>query len=903
MTEPAPAGRERAAAVPTSQHAIFDLTPTGVVTSWNPAAVLLYGYLEEEIVGRGADVLCPAARRAEAAGILRRVISAGRTERYEADRVRKDGTLVTVSLTVAPITSPAGAVVGVSAVSYEVSGQHAAQDQADAAIRSERRDAQERTDIQRRDARDAQERTDVQADIQRRDARDAQERTDVQAGIQRRDARDAQDQTEAAQDSERRDAQDLADARREDERRDALEQSQGQAEGTIDSERRDARDARHVQEATDIQRRDARDAQERTNVQADTQRRDARDAQERTDVQAGIQRRDARDAQDQAEAAQDSQRRDAQDLADARRADERRETLEQNEELQAQLRQIQRMNSLGQLAGGVAHDFNNLLAVILSYATFVSRRLAMAAESGADGDWDEARADMEHIQQAVGRAAALTRQLLAFASREAIRPLAVNLNKVIGHVEELLRRAIGEHITLTTSLADGLWPILADAGKLEQVLINLAVNARDAMPGGGTLTIATENITTAADSAGAGTRPRQERQVQLRISDTGTGMTADVIEHAFDPFFTTKDASKGTGLGLATVYGIITQAGASIQVSSQPGNGTTFRIVLPVTDEATAPAREPAPFDWEPHGETILVVEDQDELREVTKRIFAEAGYHVIAAASGPEALEIARNHDGQVHLLVTDILMPHMLGTEVAERLQAIKPGAGVLYMSGYAGPPHTSQDRLDPDAILVEKPFSDADLLAKAGQALSGHTGRPLRHAARLAVFASGKPPRERGGLRAVLQSELAEEGGHIILDGLFRQEHPRRDLPVGQPLPDEVEHVFLLGGQCGDLIDRRHLLAEPPHHPLCRVCVERGAAAGDRPHRADQLRPGRLLQHKTCGARHDRTEERLVISVRREHQAGGSRKHGTDLTAGRHPVSVGQANVEHGHIRPQR
>jgi two-component system cell cycle sensor histidine kinase/response regulator CckA len=657
MTEAAPAGRERAAAVPTSQHAIFDLTSSGVVASWSPAAVLLYGYLEEEIVGRGAaDVLRPAANQAEAVDILRRVTSAGRTERYEANHVRKDGTLVTVALTVAPITSPAGAVVGVSVASSEVSGQHADQDQADAAIDSERREALEQNqdqaegtiDSERRDARHVQEATDTQ----RRDARDAQDRTDVQA---------------------------------------------------------------------DTQRRDARDAQDRTDVQADTQRRDARDAQDRTDVQAGIQRRDARDAQDRTEAAQDSERRDAQDLADARREGERREALEQNEGLQAQLRQIQRMNSLGQLAGGVAHDFNNLLAVILSYATFVSRRLAMAAESGEDGYWDEARADMEHIQQAVERAAALTRQLLAFASREAIRPLALDLNEVITHVEELLRRATGEHITLTTSLADGLWPILADSGKLEQVLVNLAVNARDAMPGGGTLTIATENITTTADSAGVGTGLHQEPHVQLRVSDTGTGMTADVIEHAFDPFFTTKAASRGTGLGLATVYGILTQANASIQISSQPG-GTTFTIVLPVTDEATAPAREPAPFDWEPHGETILLVEDQDELREVTNRIFAEAGYHVIAAASGPEALEIARNYDGRIHLLVTDILMPHMLGTEVAERLQAIKPGAGVLYLSGYAWPGHTSQSRLDPDAVLVEKPFSDADLLTKAGQALSG-------------------------------------------------------------------------------------------------------------------------------------------------------------------------------------
>jgi PAS domain S-box-containing protein len=618
MTEPA--GRESDAAVTTPEHAIIDMTQTGIVTSWNPAAALLYGYLEEEIVGRGADVLCPAGRRAEEAAVLRRVTAGGWTERYEADRVCKDSTVVTVWVTTAPIISRAGAVVGVSAVSWKVGGQQAVQDQAG---------------------------------------------------------------------------------------------------GTIDSERRDAR---HAQERTDAQRRGARDAHERTDVQADTQRRDARHAQERIDVQAGAQRRDARDAQDQAEAAQDSERRDAQDFFDARRDGERREALEQNEALHAQVRQIQRMDSLGQLAGGVAHDFNNLLAVILSYATFVSRRLAVAAESGGDGQWDQARADMAHIQQAVERAAALTRQLLAFASREAIRPLALDLNEVIAGVEELLRRAVGAHIELTTSLADGLQPILADAGKLEQVLVNLAVNARDAMPDGGMLTIATENITTAANSVGEDPGADQERRVLLRVSDTGTGMTADVIEHAFEPFFTTKVASRGTGLGLATVYGILTQAGADIQISSQPGAGTTFTVVLPVTDEAAAPAGEPAPSFWEPRGETVLVVEDEDELREVTRRIFADAGYRVIAAASGPEALEIARNHDGPIHLLVTDIVMPQMLGTEVALRMRAIKPDAGVLYMSGYAWPLLAAKGRLDHDAVLVEKPFSDTALLVKAGQALSG-------------------------------------------------------------------------------------------------------------------------------------------------------------------------------------
>jgi two-component system, cell cycle sensor histidine kinase and response regulator CckA len=621
MTEPA--GRQRADAVPTPERAIIDVTPHGIVTSWDPAATLLYGYTEEEMVGRPADVIFPRGAR-ELAEVLQRVTEGRRSERYEVERVRKDGTAVRVSVIVSPVIGAGGDVVGLNTVTQEAGGQQPAP---------------------------------------------------------------------------------------------------GQGRGTIDTERRNARSA---QRRTDTQRRDARDAQERIDMQADTQRRDARDTQERIDVQAGIQRRDARSAQEAAEAAQDSNRRDAQDLFDERRDDERREALAQNEGLHAQVRRIQRMDSLGQLAGGVAHDFNNLLAVILSYSTFVARRLDAAAQSSGDASWDEACADMAHIQQAVDRAGALTRQLLAFASREAIRPLALDLNEVIGGVEELLRRAIGEHIELTTSLAEGLQPILADPGKLEQVLVNLAVNARDAMPGGGTLTIATENIATDASSADGSSAEAdgRPRHVRLRVSDTGAGMTPEVIERVFEPFFTTKGIGRGTGLGLATVYGILTQAGADIQISSQPGDGTTFTIVLPVTSEPAAPPAQIAPAVREQRGKTVLLVEDGAELREVTRRILADAGYHVIAAASGPDALEIAREHEGPVDLLITDIVMPEMLGPEVAERIQAIKPAAAVLYMSGYAWPLLASQGRLAPDTVLLEKPFSVAELLERAGQALSRTT-----------------------------------------------------------------------------------------------------------------------------------------------------------------------------------
>jgi signal transduction histidine kinase len=404
---------------------------------------------------------------------------------------------------------------------------------------------------------------------------------------------------------------------------------------------------------------------------------------------------------------------------------ERRESQErtEREQAQAQLLQAQRMESLGQLAGGVAHDFNNLLAVILSYASFIADELA----TPYGPDWPErlvsARSDLGQITLAAERATVLTRQLLTFARREVVRPQVLDLGQVITGVQELLHRTLGEHIELITTLADDLWPVLADPGQLEQVLVNLAVNARDAMPGGGTLTIDTSNITVDADTVAGGSRAAPGKNVRLRISDTGVGMPADVIEHVFEPFFTTKREGSGTGLGLATVYGILAQAEGQIQIFSEPGTGTTFTITLPVTAQALAPEAEPVLYQRSPQGETVLVVEDEEALRLVTQRIFTRNGYHVMTAADGPAALEIARAHRGEIHLLVTDVVMPRMLGQEVAERMRSIKPGIKVLFMSGYARPVLASQGSLEPDVALVEKPFSEAELLSQAGQVLNGH------------------------------------------------------------------------------------------------------------------------------------------------------------------------------------
>jgi signal transduction histidine kinase/CheY-like chemotaxis protein len=399
------------------------------------------------------------------------------------------------------------------------------------------------------------------------------------------------------------------------------------------------------------------------------------------------------------------------------------EALERQERLQAQ---AQRLESLGQLAGGVAHDFNNLLSVILNYVSFVSEEVAAAAAvAGPDParHLEAASADLAQVKKAAERAARLTHQLLVFARRDVIRPQVLNLDTVITSVEEMLRRTIGEHVELVVSLAGDLWPVLADPGQLEQVLVNLAVNARDAMPAGGTLTIDTGNVTVDADTIAGGSMARKGRHVRLRVSDTGTGMPAEIAQHAFEPFFTTKPDGGGTGLGLATVYGILTQADGNIRIYSEPGTGTTFTMTLPVTAEAASPVAEPMPYQRAPKGETVLVVEDEKALREVTRRIFTRNGYHVITAASGPEALCLADGYPGEIHLLVTDVVMPQMLGKEVAGKMRLIKPEIEVIFMSGYARPVLASQGRLDPGVALVEKPFSEADLLAMAGQVLNGH------------------------------------------------------------------------------------------------------------------------------------------------------------------------------------
>jgi PAS domain S-box-containing protein len=397
---------------------------------------------------------------------------------------------------------------------------------------------------------------------------------------------------------------------------------------------------------------------------------------------------------------------------------ERLKTQAERDRLERQLNQSQRLESLGQLAGGVAHDFNNLLAVISNYAAFVAEEIA--SQTPRD-QWRPVREDITQIQRAAERAAGLTHQLLAFARRDVIQPRVLNLNQVIETVEQLLLRTLGEHVELSTHLAAGLCPVLADPGQLEQILVNLAVNARDAMPGGGKLIVATANADIDADHVASRVGLVTGRYASLKVSDTGAGMSQEVIDRAFEPFFTTKAKGEGTGLGLATVYGIITQLGGYVQIYSEPGLGTTFTILLPETSQPAGEAPPAQPLPRGGAGETILVVEDEAAMREVTHRILTRSGYQVITAVNGLDAIEAAASHPGDIDVLLTDVIMPQMLGKEAAEQIRARYPGIKILFMSGYTQGILDTQGVVETGVNLIEKPFTEASLLAKLGEIIA--------------------------------------------------------------------------------------------------------------------------------------------------------------------------------------
>jgi PAS domain S-box-containing protein len=379
--------------------------------------------------------------------------------------------------------------------------------------------------------------------------------------------------------------------------------------------------------------------------------------------------------------------------------------------LEEQFRQAQKMEAVGQLAGGIAHDFNNLLTAILGNTQLLLRDLPPG---------DAKRGDVEEIRKASERAASLTRQLLAYSRRQMLQPEVLDLNVVVAEMDKMLRRLIGEHIALGAGLAPDLGRVRADPNQIEQVIVNLAVNARDAMPDGGKLTIETANVDLDEAFAQAHLGSVPGSYALLAVTDTGSGMDASVRAHLFEPFFTTKEVGKGTGLGLATVYGIVKQSGGYISVYSEPGRGSSFKIYLP---RIATPADEPAGPQKSgpaPGSETVLVVEDEPAVLTLSRRALEAQGYVVLAASDPAAALRVVERHGGTIHLLLTDVVMPGLSGRELADRLTAQRPGIRVLYMSGYPGDAVVQHGTLPLGSAFLQKPFSPDGLARKVRDVL---------------------------------------------------------------------------------------------------------------------------------------------------------------------------------------
>lgn len=381
------------------------------------------------------------------------------------------------------------------------------------------------------------------------------------------------------------------------------------------------------------------------------------------------------------------------------------------EESNTRLRQAQKMEAIGKLAGGIAHDFNNLLTVIKGYSRLILDR----------SPDHELRSEVQQIDDAAERAASLTHQLLAFSRRQVLQPKIFNINTLVLNLDKMLRRLIGEDIEMVTVPAPDLGSVKADPGQLEQVILNLVVNARDAMPNGGKLTLEMANVdlddTYVLEHPGV----RPGRYVMLAVTDTGTGMDRDTLASIFEPFFTTKDLGKGTGLGLSTVYGIVKQSGGNIWAYSEPGRGTTFKIYLPWVDAPPETlTAEQRPLSNTRGNETILLVEDDQRVRDLAQTVLSASGYSVLAADNPSAAISLCQTHAGPLHLLLTDIVMPGLCGRELARQLTARRPGLKVLYMSGYTTNAIVHHGELDSSTFFLPKPFTPASLAAKVREVL---------------------------------------------------------------------------------------------------------------------------------------------------------------------------------------
>lgn len=633
-----------AAVLRSAYDAIIGTTLDGTVTDWNPGAVRLYGYTEEEMVGRPLHVVFPGGNWSEEHELFRQLAS-GSVERYQADRLHRNGTIFRVSVIASPLVDGNGDIVGATFL-----------------------------------AREAKPLSRLEFNV-------LEAFPDAVFGVDGSGV---------------------------------IALMNGTAEAMFEYSRSELIGQPVEILVPEVTRRMHMAHRQHYMTHGHDQPRDR---------YMTVKGRRKSGAVFPAEITlKPVETQDGvlvlsviRDQSEARRARAEQNRLQaENERARMEIgnQQARRMESLGELAGGIAHEFNNLLAVIINSTEFLADVLSRRAILD-ESDRASVNGDIQRLQRAGRRATDLTRQLLTFGRRDTAAPEVLDLNEVVKNTVSLLERTLGEHIEIQTYLHQGLAAVRADPGQLEQVLLNLAINSRDAMPRGGTLSIDTA-VAGQADLRGID-RSIPGDYVRLRVSDTGVGMSAEVTQRAFEPFFTTKPTGASTGLGLSAVHGIVTKADGHISIYSQPGVGTTICVLLPVARAPLPTPEEPAPAAQHAGGhETILIAEDDPDVLAVTARVLASRGYQVITADDGDRALELAREFQGAIHLLVTDVLMPGMHGPELAERITSEYRGIPVLYISGYPRP-EISSGVLEGDALLLKKPFTPGALLEKVRQALN--------------------------------------------------------------------------------------------------------------------------------------------------------------------------------------